>query len=118
MLRRFRGAWNTRTPEHQGSRKKLDLKLFTKDISTKAVLIPVMTAHLAHDKQMDLQSLVNSILQSKHNKRRVTVNDLRNKMRGKTTKNMIIQLLRCTWHWPEDAVCDLFETWGVSMPGA
>ena len=95
-----------------------NLKLFTKDISTKAVLIPVMTAHLVHDEQMDLQSLVDSILQSKHNKRRVTVNDLRNKMRGKTTKNMIVQLLRCTWHWPDDAVCDLFETWEVSMPGA
>ena len=106
------GVLNAAPPQNK------NLKLFTKDISTKAVLIPVMTAHLAHDQPMDLQSLVDSILQSKNNKRRVTVNDLRNKMRGKTTKNMIIQLLRCTWHWPEDAVCDLFETWGVSMPGA
>ena len=106
------GVLNAAPPQNK------NLKLFTKDISTKAVLIPVMTAHLAHDKPMDLQSLVDSILESKNNKRRVTVNDLRNKMRGKTTKNMIIQLLRCTWHWPEDAVCDLFETWGVSMPGA
>ena len=106
------GVLNAAPPQNK------NLKLFTKDISTKAVLIPVMTAHLAHDQPMDLQSLVDSILQSKNNKRRVTVNDLRNKMRGKTTKNMIVQLLRCTWHWPDDAVCDLFETWGVSMPGA